>query len=56
MVGRVRMLDGWLSFTRRGETGPIEVWAINVGEAGALRLATPAEPVFVFDWKPRSPR
>ena len=47
------MPDGRLSFTRHGETGPIELWAVDVDGTGASRLDTPAEPVFVFAWKPR---
>ena len=47
------MPDGRLSFTRHGETGPIELWAVDADDTGARRLDTPAEPVFVFAWKPR---
>ena len=47
------MPDGRLSFTRHGETGPIELWAADVDSGEAHRLDTTAEPVFVFDWKPR---
>jgi Tol biopolymer transport system component len=47
------MPDGRLSFTRHGETGPIELWAVEVEGIGAWHLDTPAEPVFVFAWKPR---
>jgi Tol biopolymer transport system component len=48
------MPDRRLSFTRHGETGPIELWATDVAGSAAVRLAIPAEPVFVFGWKPRS--
>jgi hypothetical protein len=46
------MPDGRLSFTRHGETGPIELWAGEPTGSAFERLATNAEPVFVFDWKP----
>jgi Tol biopolymer transport system component len=49
------MPDGRLSFTRHGETGPIELWAIDVDAANASRIDTSAEPVLVFAWKPASP-
>jgi Tol biopolymer transport system component len=44
------MPDGRLSFTRHGETGPIELWSVGVDGSGARRLSTTAEPVFVYDW------
>ena len=46
------MPDGRLSFTRHGETGPIELWAVAPDGTDAERLETSAEPVFVFAWKP----
>jgi Tol biopolymer transport system component len=46
---------GRLSFTRHGETGPIELWALDVARGEAQRLATEAEPIFVFDWRPTRP-
>jgi Tol biopolymer transport system component len=49
------MPDGRLSFSRHGETGPIELWAFDVGSGEAERLQTSAEPVFVFGWKPSRP-
>jgi hypothetical protein len=47
------MPDGRLSFTRHGETGPIEVWSVDADGTNPYRLETAAEPVFVFAWKPR---
>ena len=47
------MPDGRLSYSRHGQTGPIELWAIDADGSNARRLDTPAEPVFVFAWKPR---
>ena len=47
------MPDGRLSFTRHGETGPIELWAVDADGSDAIRLDTSAEPAFVFAWKPR---
>ena len=47
------MPDGRLSFTRHGDTGPIELWAVEIEGSGKWRLDTSAEPVFVFAWKPR---
>ena len=44
--------DGRLTFTRHGETGPIEVWAVGVDGRGAQRLDLAVEPVFVYAWKP----
>jgi Tol biopolymer transport system component len=41
--------DGRLTFTGHGQTGPIEVWAVRVGDE-AESLGVPVEPVFVFDW------
>ena len=45
--------DGRLSYSRHGETGPIELWAVDVDRAETHRLETSVEPVFVFAWKPR---
>jgi TolB protein len=47
------MPDGRLSFTRHGQTGPIELWAVAADGTNAGRLDTSVEPVFVFSWKPR---
>ena len=47
------MPDGRLSFIRYGETGPIELWTVQVDGTDARRLDTIVEPVFVFAWKPR---
>ena len=44
--------DGRLTFTRHGETGPIEVWAVGADGRDAGRLDLSAEPVFVYAWKP----
>ena len=46
------MPNGRLSFARHGETGPIELWALDVDSGSAERLETAAEPVFVFGWRP----
>jgi Tol biopolymer transport system component len=45
--------DGRLSYSRHGETGPVELWAVHVDGTETHRLETSAEPVFVFAWKPR---
>jgi TolB protein len=42
--------SGELTFSRHGESGPIELWRIGVDGKRALRLSTTAEPVFAFDW------
>jgi hypothetical protein len=42
--------SGGLTFSRHGETGPIELWSVGVDGSGARRLSTTAEPVFVYDW------
>lgn len=44
--------NGELTFSRHGESGPIELWRIGVDGRGARRLSTTVEPVFVFDWAP----
>jgi Tol biopolymer transport system component len=44
--------DGRLSFTRHGETGPIEMWAVDPDGGNQQRLGISAEPVFVYAWKP----
>jgi tol-pal system beta propeller repeat protein TolB len=44
--------NGELTFSRHGESGPIELWRIGADGRGARRLSTDAEPVFVFDWAP----
>ena len=44
--------DGRLTFTRHGETGPIEVWAVGADGRDAEKLDLAAEPVFVYAWKP----
>jgi len=46
------MPDGRLSFTRHGEIGPIELWAIEEKGSDAHRLAASVQTVFVFSWKP----
>lgn len=43
--------DGRLTFTRHGETGPIELWAIAPSGRDPVRLRVAAEPVFVYDWR-----
>jgi Tol biopolymer transport system component len=43
--------DGRLSFLRYGETGPIEMWAVDPDGGDEQRLAISAEPVFVYAWK-----
>jgi len=45
--------DGRLTFTRHGETGPIELWVTDVDASDQRRLDTVAEPVFTFDWRSR---
>ncbi len=47
--------DGRISFARHGETGPIELWAVDPGGRNPERLAIAAEPVFVYAWKPGRP-
>jgi Tol biopolymer transport system component len=44
--------SGELTFSRHGDSGPIELWGIRVGGGGARRLDTAVEPVFVYDWAP----
>ena len=44
--------DGRLTFTRHGETGPIEVWAVGADGRGAEKLDLAVEPAFVYAWKP----
>jgi TolB protein len=46
------MPDGRLSFARHGETGPIDLWALDLPTGAATRLPTSAQTVFVFSWKP----
>jgi Tol biopolymer transport system component len=48
------MPDGRLSFSRHSETGPIELWALEMEGGEARRLATNVQPVFVFSWRPRA--
>jgi Tol biopolymer transport system component len=40
--------DGRLTFTRHGETGPIELVIADRDGTGARKVATGAEPVFVY--------
>lgn len=46
------MPDGRLSFTRHGNVGPIELWAVGADGRNARLLATSVQSVFVFSWKP----
>lgn len=42
--------DGRLTYTRHGESGPVEVWVVAADGSRSERLDTSAEPVFVYDW------
>ncbi len=42
--------DGRLSFTRHGESGPIDIVVADADGTNARTLQTDAEPVFTFDW------
>ena len=44
--------DAELTYSRHGDSGPIELWSIRVGVGDARRLDTAAEPVFAYDWAP----
>ena len=44
--------SGELTFSRHGESGPIELWSMSVTGDDARRLSTRAQPVFVYDWAP----
>ena len=45
--------DGRLTFTRHDDSGPIELWVVDADGTGTGRLATEAQPVFVYDWLDR---
>jgi TolB protein len=42
--------NGELTFTRHGETGPVELWSTTATGSNARRIDTRLEPVFVYDW------
>ena len=48
------MPDGRLSFSRHGDTGPVELLALDVANGRSERVATDVQPVFAFAWRPRA--
>ena len=44
--------DGRLSYSRHGESGPIELWTVRADGSNSRRLRTSVQPVFAFGWKP----